>query len=140
MLVITADFFDGGYAKAGYENLKNGKVRYRNYYRESKDNILSQNLKGIVFEQGDYKYLSYTNCLIYCDPPYENQKQYENSMNFDYKEFWNVVRKWSENNIVLVSELNAPNDFECIWEKPVSRSIKSKDKSTATEKLFIHKE
>lgn len=128
-------FFDGGYAKSGYEKLKNGKMRYRDYYRESKDNILSQNLKGITFEQGDYKYLSYTNCVIYCDPPYENQKQYANSINFDYEEFWNIARKWSVNNIVLVSELNAPDDFICIWEKPVSKSIKSKDKSVATEKL-----
>lgn len=57
-------------------------------------------------------------------------------MEFNFNEFWNIIRKWSENNIVLVSELNAPNDFECIWEKSVSRSIKSKDKSVVTEKLF----
>lgn len=34
-------FFDGGYAKSGYEKLKNGGQRYRDYYRESKDNIIS---------------------------------------------------------------------------------------------------
>lgn len=49
------------------------------------------------------------------------------------------MRIWSKNNIVIISELNAPNDFECIWEKSVSRSIKSTDKSRDTEKLFIHK-
>ena len=39
-------WFDGGYAKAGYEKTKNGE-RYRDYYREAKDNLMSQsqNLK-----------------------------------------------------------------------------------------------
>lgn len=132
-------FFDGGYAKSGYERLRNGNQRYRDYYKEAKDNILSQNLDNITFVNDDYKNLRATNSLIYCDPPYENQKQYANSLNFDYKEFWDYMRMWSKNNIVVVSELNAPNDFECIWEKSVSRSIKSVDKSRTVEKLFVHK-
>ena len=132
-------FFDGGYAKSGYETLKNGSQRYRDYYREAKDNILSQNLDNIIFINDDYKNLRVTNSLIYCDPPYANQKQYANSLNFDYVKFWNYMRIWSKSNIVIISELNAPDDFECIWEKSVSRSIKSTDKSRDTEKLFIHK-
>ena len=132
-------FFDGGYAKSGYETLKNGSQRYRDYYREAKDNILSQNLDSIIFTNDDYKNLRVTGSLIYCDPPYANQKQYSNSLNFDYAEFWDYMRIWSKSNIVIISELNAPDDFECIWEKSVSRSIKSTDKSRDTEKLFIHK-
>lgn len=34
-------WFDGGYAKAGYEKTKNGE-RYRDYYREAKDNLMNQ--------------------------------------------------------------------------------------------------
>lgn len=133
-------FFDGGYAKSGYEKLKNGGQRYRDYYRESKDNILSQNLEDIIFINDDYRNLKTTNSVIYCDPPYENQKQYANSLHFDYDEFWNYMRKWSKNNIVLISELNAPKDFECIWEKSVSRTMKSTDNTMrATEKLFTYK-
>lgn len=132
-------FFDGGYARPGYEKLKNGGERYRNYYREAKDNILSQNLDGIIFKNTDYRNLDASNSLIYCDPPYANTKQFANSLQFDYDEFWDYMRKWSENNIVLISELNAPDDFECIWEKSVSRSIKSTDKTRSTEKLFIKK-
>ena len=45
----------------------------------------------------------------------------------------------SKENICLISELNAPDDFECIWEQEVSRSIKANDKSKAVEKLFVHK-
>lgn len=136
-------WFDGGYAKPGYEKTKNGQ-RYRDYYQESKNNLLQQapNLKDCIFKTADYKWLNETNIkniLIYCDPPYANTKQYANAIAFDYEEFWNNVRKWSENNIVIVSEQNAPDDFICIWEQEVSRSIKAADKSKATEKLFLYK-
>ena len=77
--------------------------------------------------------------MVYCDPPYQNTKQYANAIKFDYDQFWNVMRKWSENNYVFVSEQNAPNDFISIWEQKVSRSIKASDKSTAVEKLFVYK-
>lgn len=136
-------WFDGGYAKPGYEKTKNGQ-RYRDYYQESKNNLLQQapNLKDCIFKTADYKWLNETNIkniLIYCDPPYANTKQYANAIAFDYEKFWNNVRKWSENNIVIVSEQNAPDDFICIWEQEVSRSIKAADKSKATEKLFLYK-
>lgn len=133
-------WFDGGYAPLGYEKTKTG-VRVRDYYKEAKNNLLKQsiNLKGIEFKCMDYRELNPTNSVIYCDPPYQNVKEYANSTNFDYEEFWNTMRKWSTNNIVLISELQAPEDFECIWEQEVSRSIKATDKTTATEKLFIYK-
>ena len=136
-------WFDGGYAKPGYEKTKNGQ-RYRDYYQESKNNLLQQasNLKDCIFKVSDYRWLNKTNIkntLIYCDPPYANTKQYANAISFDYEEFWNNIRGWSGDNIVIVSELNAPADFESIWEQEVSRSIKVADKSKATEKLFICK-
>lgn len=133
-------WFDGGYAKPGFEKTKNGE-RYRDYYREAKDNLLKQaeNLHDIIFEVQDYIEANPLGCIIYCDPPYENTKQYANAKNFDYKEFWQTMREWSKNNIVLISEQNAPNDFECIWEQEVSRSIKASDKSKSTEKLFKYK-
>lgn len=134
-------WFDGGYAQAGYEKTKTGQ-RYRDYYRESKDNIETQipYIKDITLDVKDYlDFVPDSNSLIYCDPPYENTKKFANAMNFDYEKFWNKMREWSENNFVLVSELVAPDDFICVWEKTVSRSIKSTDKSRATEKLFTHK-
>jgi DNA adenine methylase len=76
--------------------------------------------------------------VIYCDPPYVNTKQYANATKFNYDEFWNTMRFWSQDNIVLVSEQSAPEDFKCIWEQEVSRSIKATDKSKSTEKLFIY--
>ena len=54
--------------------------------------------------------------------------------------FWQKIRGLSIDNIVIVSELQAPEDFLCIWEKEVSRSIKVSDKSKATEKLFMYRD
>lgn len=135
-------WFDGGYAQAGYEKTKTGE-RYRDYYREAKDNIESQipNLKDVTLERKDYRDIKPINTsMIYCDPPYANTKQFANAIKFDYNEFWDKVREWSKNNFVLVSELEAPDDFICVWEKTVSRSIKSTDKSKANEKLFTYKD
>lgn len=134
-------WFDGGYAKSGYEKTKNG-LRFRDYYREAKDNLMNQapNLKGIEFRDCDYKrIIDPCGCVFYCDLPYANTKQYKNAANFDYDEFWQTMRDWSKNNIVIISEQNAPDDFEVIWEQPVSRSIKATDKSISVEKLFKYK-
>ena len=134
-------WFDGGYAKSGYEKTKNG-LRFRDYYCEAKDNLMNQapNLKGIEVRVCDYKrIIDPCGCVFYCDPPYANTKQYKNAANFDYDEFWQIMRDWSKNNIVIISEQNAPDDFEVIWEQPVSRSIKANDKSVSVEKLFKYK-
>lgn len=96
-------------------------------------------LKDVIFTNNDYKNIELLpNSLIYCDIPYQNTKQYLYSKDFNYEEFWNWVRVNSKNNIIILTELQAPDDFVCIWEQEVSRSIKIKDKSKALEKLFIH--
>lgn len=129
-------WFDGGYANSGYE----GK-RYRDYYTESKNNLMNQAMaiRNVEFYVNDYKDLEITpRSMVYCDAPYKNKKQYENSTHFDYVTYWNWIREISVNNYVIVSEENAPSDFVCIWSKPVSRSIKAKEKTIAIEKLFTY--
>lgn len=74
--------------------------------------------------------------MFYCDPPYQNVKQYGISKNFNHDEFWKWCRKLSKKNIVLISEQNAPQDFECIWEQEVNRTINNNKRVKATEKLF----
>ena len=140
-------FFDGGFAKAGWEITKTGK-RYRDYYQESKRNLLQQakNLEGIKFYWSDYSYflsnfingMPYAKVLFYCDPPYEGTKKYATSIDFDHAKFWDWMRKLSKDAYVIISEENAPEDFICIWDKAVSRSIKARDKSKASEKLFVY--
>lgn len=130
-------FYDGGYAGYGKD-----KGRVRDYYKESRNNILMQmqqgGISGIDFSCRDYKSYTPQGCVIYCVPPYEGTKKYGNAKDFDYLEFWETMRKWSRrNNIVLISELQAPDDFITIWEKEVDRSMKAKEHFRATEKLFM---
>lgn len=117
-------------------------MRYRDYYREAKDNLLKQskNLKNISFITTDYIDITPNGSVIYCDPPYANTKKFANAQDFNYEEFWDIMRKWSKNNIVIVSEQKAPEDWKVIWEKSVSRSIKAAGKTVSTEKLFIIKD
>lgn len=130
-------FFDGGYAGYGKD-----KGRVRDYYKESRNNILNQirqgDLFGVDFACRDYReFTDIKGCVIYCDPPYEGTKQYGNARQFDYGEFWQLMREWSRHNIVLISELNAPEDFAAVWEMEVDRSMKAKEHFRATEKLFM---
>lgn len=58
----------------------------------------------------------------------------------DYDFFWNWVRKISKSNYVFISEQKAPEDFEVLWEKEISRQVAIKNDFKATEKLFKLKE
>lgn len=58
----------------------------------------------------------------------------------DYEHFWNWVRNLSKNNIVYISEQNAPEDFEVIWEQEVARTTNKENNFKAVEKLFKYKE
>ena len=130
-------FFDGGYA--GLVKTKAGIVR--NYYDEAKRNFIEQipNLRDIIFQYGDYNKLygcDMHDCLFYCDIPYKDTKKYGTSKNFDYDRFWNWAEMMSERNIVLVSEHQAPDNWECIWQQEVKRTIDNNKRVKAVEKLF----
>jgi DNA adenine methylase len=129
-------FFDGGYAGIGNE-----KGRVRDYYQESKNNLIKQiqagGIHGIDFRKGDYEKYVPKKCLVYCDQPYMGTKEYGNARQFDYIKFWKVMEQWSQDNIVIISELEAPEGFKEIWEKEVDRSMKAKEHFRAKEKLFI---
>lgn len=134
-------WFDGGYAQAGYVKTKTGQV-WREYYRETSNNIIAQipALLDVPLEVKDYRDVQpVANSLIYCDPPYANTKQFSYSKGFDTAEFWEKMREWSKDNFVLISEVDAPDDFICIWEKKVSRNLNAAAKGTAIEKLFAYK-
>lgn len=86
----------------------------------------------------DYKQHHLKNFLIYCDPPYSNTSGYKAVNSFNNNEFWDKVREWSKNNIVIVSEYTAPKDFKCIWKKKrVESGSLTKFRTSKTEKLFI---
>lgn len=128
-------FFDGGYS--GVVRTKAGTVR--DYYNEAKSNLIKQipNLENIQFECADYRELTFTKSVIYCDPPYEGVKQYGSSRDFKHPEFWDWARSQRDaGNVVLVSEHQAPPDFKLLLEMNVKRTIDNTKRVKATERLF----
>jgi|TARA_B110000902_G_scaffold253311_1_gene315812 DNA adenine methylase len=144
----------GGKFFAGYvDKYKNDKNE--NFLQEAL-NSLSKNeprIQNISFKCSSYLNLKPKNKLIYCDPPYQQTKfpiRYRTDTKhydiFDNEKFWDVMRRWSVNNFVFISETNAPPDFVSVWEKITHRSAsqskktryKNESDSFKTEKLFIH--
>lgn len=125
--------FFGGYARTKGRNIP--KERITNLNNQRKD------LTNISFKCYDFtKINSLKNFVIYCDPPYFETTAY--SSKFNHKVFWDWVRSYSKNNIVLVSEYSAPSDFNCIYEKEVKTKL-TKDGSSYkpdTERLFLWKD
>jgi DNA adenine methylase len=114
--------------------------RMSNYAKNCYNTLLHQlpKIMDIDFSTIDYKLLNPTNALIYCDPPYANTKTYEIYKNFDHEEFWNVMREWSKNNTVFISEYIAPEDFTCALEITTRTVIRDKNNEMIPriEKLF----
>ena len=75
--------------------------------------------------------------ICYCDPPYTNSsfdKRRGNLLDFDTDLFWETMRRWSENNIVIISEREAPDDFMEILS---FERVNTFNKKTIAEKLFV---
>jgi len=132
----------GGYA--GLVKTKIGTIR--NYYDESVRNVMLQinKLKDVKYFHKNFEDYFGTEdvkvfrTLFYCDPPYQGTTKYKDE--FNHEIFWEWVRKMSKNYIVIVSEYNAPDDFECIWNKEISNTLDKNSRSKAVEKLFILKQ
>lgn len=142
---VGAAEFLGSYGAGGFSCSFANPCGKRNYYNERYRNLQKQApmLKGIHFECQNYQDLApVQNALIYLDPPYQGTRQYRSGKfeKMDYTFFWDWVRKLSLNNYVVVSEQNAPDDFECIWEKKAKRLMSAKNNFEATEKLFVFKD
>lgn len=102
--------------------------KYFKTYLNRNGSKASDNVVRIANIIGDTKfsnndYTQYSNLkyyIIYCDPPYKKQNSYYGEQHdkryFDNSSFWEWCRKMSEYNYVFISEYEAPEDFECIWE------------------------
>ena len=108
----------------------------RDYVKQSYNSAIKQSplLQGVILVNQGYLDLKIPdNSVIYCDPPYYSTYGYTNKI--DHVVFWEWVRtKSKEGHKVFVSEYNAPNDFECIWQKEIANFIKTSN--NAIEKLF----
>lgn len=74
-----------------------------------------------------------------CDPPYQGTTGYKTGA-FNHEEFFQWCRDMkAKGNIVFVSEYNAPDDFEVVWQGEIKTNFSSQRKEAthkAVEKLF----
>lgn len=99
---------------------------------------ITEKIKNVNFMNPmSYTRLRPNNKLIYCDPPYESNKYPSKFFEFDSEKFWNTMRKWSKNNLVVVSERNAPKDFKKIWCENIQVNYNRKQ-TEHKECLYIH--
>ena len=125
-------------------------MRGQNYITCAINGVKKINVDNVVFENKSYTDYNPKGMLIYCDPPYMNNKFSRNIYfkDFDYKLFWNKMREWSKNNLVIVSEYEAPEDFTCIWDKEYKWNVNAVNQKTKEngsynykkiEKLFVYR-
>ena len=140
----------GGYAQKYLNNKK------EDFLKEMTHSLMrtAPLISDVDFRCSDYRDFNPHGMLIYADPPYKSgefpikyrrdTKYYDE---FDHDEFWKIMRLWSKDNLVVISEMNAPSDFIEIWEylshRSACQSSKTRYKSRSTmkykkEKLFIH--
>lgn len=135
-LRIVASFgakLDGGYAR------REGSDDFT-FVSAGKRNALKQStlIQSVEFIHADYRDLSFTDSLIYCDPPYKGTSGYKVG-DFNHDEFYEWCREQAKNNIVFVSEYSAPEDFELVWQGEIKTNFASTRKKAthnAVEKLF----
>lgn len=128
--------FDGGYAREfGSDDTTFCGYGKRNAKKQS------PLIKSVHFEVSAYNDLSFTNSLIYCDPPYQDTTGYKTDK-FDHDHFFKWCREMAKENIVFVSEYQCPSDFKEVWsgrQKTNFSSSRDHHTNNAVEKLFIVK-
>ena len=102
-----------------------------------------EEMDRVQFSSKPYDKWKPTGMIIYCDPPYAGNKVSNKFFSsFDHNKFWEVMRTWSETNLVFVSEKSASEDFVSIWEKQYKVSFltggKKNVKKIYGENLFVY--
>lgn len=126
---FSGRYFEG-YARSGT----------RNYAMNAKNSLLRKRSLWLRAELvvADYRALRPRGAVIYCDPPYDGTKGFSGTARWESILFWEVVRRWSKENTVLVSEYSAPPDFQCVLEIPTKTDMRmgSGLKEQRVERVF----
>lgn len=97
----------GGYARGDGRNFADEAARSLEKMRPS--------IQSAWFKHADYREISIpSGALVYCDPPYAGTLGYRDE--FDHEEFWGWADEVSTHSVVLVSEINAPDNWESVLD------------------------
>lgn len=92
----------------------------------------------------DFKLPEPSKCVIYCDIPYKETKEYYNDgkkIEFNHNEFYDWVRKKSNQGYsIFISEYECPDDFKEILSIDFYSSYSSSGVKKTKEKLYIYKD
>lgn len=114
----------------------------RNFAKNAHNSLLKQTkqLEDVNFFHANFFQVEPPgdNCIIYCDPPYKGTTGYGAVENWDSEKFWERVRELNErDHKLLVSEYQAPSDFEVIWSQETKTDLNTNDgKDKRIEKIF----
>lgn len=111
-----------------------------NYCARAERSLLRdlQGVQNANFTCLDYREVDIPDgAVVYCDPPYAKTTGYTVG-DFNHEEFWEYMRELSKRCIVFISEQEAPDDFEVVWEKELRRTLdyNKNNQPKKTEKLF----
>ena len=107
----------------------------KNYYKMLHNNPTFQATKLTCCS---YEDITPFNKLCYVDPPYQATTKY-GTQTFDSDRFWETMRQWSRDNIVLISEYDCPRDFVLVASHPKQCCIAGGHRQTTRmENLYAH--
>lgn len=86
-----------------------------------------------IFDAMSYDRFEPKSCVVYCDPPY---RRTDYNCEFDTVAFWDTMRRWSKNNLVFVSEEQAPSDFQLIYSYEIHKKDRCGRPFVRTDCLF----
>ena len=106
----------------------------RNYCLNAKNsnNKILNTIMDVKFYNLNYDEVPIPNgALVYCDLPYKNTTPYCKSEvgEFNHDEFYDWVRKNSDNYDIYVSEYeqNIPDDFKIVWKQNSKKDIRNRN-------------
>lgn len=125
----------GGKKWGGYAN----PTKNRDYIKEQYNDTvkLKKDLSGSTIINYSFLDLEYDNCIVYCDPPYENSQKYAHK--FDHDTFWEKCKYLSRNNIVLVSERVCRTEHEILKRFDIKTTLMTTEYKLNPEFLFLIK-
>lgn len=109
----------------------------RDYVSEAYRSAVKQHkcIQNVELIASDYRDIKLPkDSFVYCDPPYRSTTGYRGVDAFNSDEFWEWVRRHSlEGHTILVSELEAPQDFIEVGCKSLSASL---TRDTGSKKML----
>jgi len=114
--------------------------------------FIGEGYRGIMKIKDDMQYVNFldptsyesfspSGITIYCDPPYLGNNLGDKKslfQQFDHDKFWDIMRKWSVNNIVVISESIAPKDFKAIWKADSYVALNKQSTRKYKDNLYVH--